>query len=457
MNPRCAGWLVHAPVLLGLFVVASPARAQRQPIDEWVQSYMRERQVPGLALGILQGGRIVKVEGYGLANVEQGAPVTPATVFESASLGKQFTAAAILLLLQDGKLSLDDPVTKYLPAAPNAWRGITIRHLLTHTSGIPDYEGRDSTLNLRLDYTEQELLQRFAGYALLFDPGQDWSYSSSGYVLLGIIIRTVTGEHWGELLRKRVFEPVGMNTARVISYDDIVPNRAAGYRLVEGRLKNREVVGPGWNTTADGSLLLTLLDLAKWDAALYGNALLSDSAKRLMWSPVRLSDGTLASYGLGWHLTDAPRRRAVEHAGDGWGFRTYMGRFLDDSLTVIVLANSSAVDPTEVGHRVAALYRPALAPPARSVIRLAPAKLDEYVGDYRLPTGELLRVIRTEGGLSVEGDIGLGPIVPEAPDLFFNPGWWEAQVAFARNERGDVTWLRLRRYPSSPARARRVR
>jgi D-alanyl-D-alanine carboxypeptidase len=457
MNPHCAGWLVCAAVLLGPVVAASPVRAQHQPIDEWVQSYMRERQVPGLALGILQGGRIVKVEGYGLANVEQGTPVTTATVFESASLGKQFTAAAILLLLQDGKLSLDDPITKYLPAAPDAWRGITIRHLLTHTSGIPEYEGRDSTLNLRLDYTEQELLRKFASYPLLFDAGQEWSYSNSGYVLLGIIIRAVTGEHWGELLRKRVFEPLGMKTARVISYDDIVPNRAAGYRLVEGSLKNREVVGPGWNTTADGSLLLTLLDLAKWDAALYGNALLSDSAKRLMWAPVRLNDGTFASYGFGWELRETPGHRAVEHAGDGWGFRTYMGRYLDDSLTVIVLANSTTIDPWDVGHRVAALYRPALAPPARRVMSLAPAKLDEYVGDYRLPTGELVRVKRTENGLRVEGGIPLGPVVPEAPDVFFNPGWWESQVVFVRNQRGDVTWLRLRRHPSSPALARRVR
>jgi hypothetical protein len=134
-----------------------------------------------------------------------------------------------------------------------------------------------------------------------------------------------------------------------------------------------------------------------------------------------------------------------------------MGRYLDDSLTVIVLANSTTRDPWEVGHRVAALYRPALAPPARRVIRLAPAKLDEFVGNYRLPTGEQLRVARTESGLRVEGDIALGPVVPEAPDVFFNPGWWESQVVFTRNERGDVTWLRLRRYPSSPARARRVR
>jgi CubicO group peptidase (beta-lactamase class C family) len=411
----------------------------------------------GLALGILQGGRIVKAQGYGLANVELGVPVTSATVFESASLGKQFTAAGILLLMQDGKLSLDDPITKYLPAAPDAWRGITIRHLLTHTSGIPEYEERDSTLNLRLDYTEDELLRSFARYPLLFAPGEEWSYSNSGYVLLGIIIKAVSGQPWGEFLRKRIFEPLGMETTRVISYDDIVPNRAAGYRLVDGRLKNREVVGPGWNTTADGSLQLTLLDLAKWDAALYGTALLSDSAKQLMWSPVRLNDGTFASYGFGWQLGDSPRQRAVEHAGSGWGFRTYMGRFLDDSLTVIVLANSTVVDPTEVGHRVAALYCPALGPPARRVTRLASATLNEYVGDYRLPSGELLHVSRTENGLRLEGDIPLGSVVPEAPDLFFNPAWWESQVVFVRDERGVITWLGLRRYPSSPARARRVR
>jgi Domain of unknown function (DUF3471) len=124
---------------------------------------------------------------------------------------------------------------------------------------------------------------------------------------------------------------------------------------------------------------------------------------------------------------------------------------------VIVLANSTAIDPIDVGHRVAALYRPALGPSVRRPIRLAPAKLDQYVGDYRLPSGELIQISRTEDGLRVEGDIPLGPVVPEAPDVFFNPAWWESQVVFVRNQRGEVTWLRLRRYPASPERARRAK
>lgn len=437
--------------------MAVPAHAQQDSVDGWVEGFLREREVPGLALAILEKGRIIKARGYGLANVEHGVPVKSETVFQSASVGKQFTAAVILLLAQDGRLALDASITDYLHSAPSAWRGITVRHLLSHTSGIPDYEQDTTWLDYRRDYTEDDLLRIFARLPLLFRAGEEWSYSNTGYILLGMVIRAVTGEYWGDVLRKRVLEPLGMQTARVISEADIVPNRAAGYRLEDGVLKNQDWVSPSLNTTADGSLYLTVLDLAKWDAALNGNALLSDSTKRLMWSPVRLNDGSPVSHGLGWFLMDEPKRRAVESDGAWQGFRSYIGRFLDDSVTVIVLANSSAMDPMQVGHTVAALYRPTVAPAQRTPIRLTARALEAYVGEYRLPTGEVLRVSRTENGLRVDGDIPLGPVLPESANRFFGEGWKEASVAFVRDHRGEVRWLQLKRYPSSPSRAHKVR
>ncbi len=449
--------LCWAALLLPLLGRTHRLVAQADTAEAWIVRYMRDRQVPGLALGILEGGRILTLKGFGLANVEHDVPVTTQTVFESASLGKTFTAAGILLLMQDGRLDLNDPIHRYIKGAPAAWRGITIRHLLTHTSGIPDYE-EDSTLNLRLDYSEEQLLQTFARGPLLFAPGEEWLYSNSGYVLLGMILRSITGAHWSEFLQKRVFRPAGMETARVIGYPEIIPHRAAGYRVVDGHLENREVVGPGWNTTADGSVLLSVLDLAKWDAVLRGNTLFSDSTKQIMWSPVLLNDASHATYGFGWFLDDERGRRLVEHDGGGWGFRTYMGRYQKDSLTVIVLANSTSLEPVMVGHRIAAIVRPALAPPERAAIQLPTKALEEYVGDYRLPAGEVLHVRRAEGGLEFTGFLPLGRVVPESVDVFFGPDWpRESRMVFRRDRTGRIQWVNLRRHPSWPMRARKIR
>jgi CubicO group peptidase (beta-lactamase class C family) len=377
-------------------------------------------------------------------------------VFQSASVGKQFTAAEILLLVQDGTLALEDPISKYLRDAPEEWSKITVRHLLTHTSGIPDY-GEDSTwLDSRRDYSEDELLRVISAHPLLRQPGEEWIYSNAGYTLLGMIIRTVTGEHWGEFLKKRVFGPLGMETARVISEEDLVPNRAAGYRLVDGELKNQEWVAPSLNTVAEGSLYFTVLDLAKWDAALDREDLLSKASKEQMWSAVRLNDGSTASHGLGWFLQEEPGRRAMECDGAWQGFRSYIGRFPDASLTVIVLANSSAVQPILVGHKIAALRRPALAPPARSAIQLPSETLAEYVGAYRLPTGEVFRLSRTESGLKVEMGPRVAELVPEAKDVFFAPTAPDSRLVFVRDKTGAVRWVQPRRVPSWPARAAKV-
>ena len=436
----------------------SVVNAQRDTVDGWIESYMHDNHVPGLALGIVRAGRLVRAQGYGLANLELRVPVTPSTVFESASLGKQFTAAGILLLVQDGRLGLDDPITRYLSRAPERWRSITIRHLLTHTSGLPDYEAADSTLNLRLDYSEEELLRRFVRFPLLFEPGEEYSYSNTGYALLGMIIRRATGKHWDHLLRQRIFEPLGMTTARMITYDEVVPNRADGYRVDDGVIRNRVTVGPGWNTTADGSLLLSVRDLAAWDAGLLRHLLLHDTLQQAMWSPVRLKDGSHTSYGFGWNLIDLPGRRAVEHSGAGWGFKTYIGRFLDDSLTVIVLANSESLDPEAVGHAVAGLVAPRLAFRPRVPMRLPNAALAEYAGAYRLPTGEFINVRPRGTGLDFFlEDVLLGHGEPEVRDRFFSVDGPEAVAIFARDSNGVIQWLMAKRYQSSPERARRVR
>src|SRR5688500_208049 len=240
-----------------LMVAMAPLHAsQGDAIDAIVRDEMAAQRIPGMAVAVIRRGDIVKSQGYGLANVEHNVAVTPQTIFQSGSLGKQFTATAIMLQLQDGKLSLSDPLAKFFPG-PDTWRTITIRHLLTHTSGIPDYN--DGMLDYRKDYSEDDLVKFAVSLPLDFVPGAEWKYSNTAYQLLGIIVGKVSGNFYGDVLRERVFEPLGMSTARVISEADIVLHRAAGYRLERGELRNQEWVSPSLNTTADGSLYLSLL------------------------------------------------------------------------------------------------------------------------------------------------------------------------------------------------------
>lgn len=330
-------------------------------VDRYVRAEMAKQKIPGLSLVVVRNGAIVKAAGYGLANVEHNVPVTPETVFQSGSLGKQFTAAAVMLLVEEGKLALDSPIKTYLPKVPSTWNRITVRHLLNHTSGIKNYD--DDDLDFRKDYTEGELLAIASKFPLDFPPGEKWNYSNTGYIVLGILIGKVTGKFYGDFLKERIFDPLGMSTSRIISEADIIPNRAAGYRLVNGALKNQEWVSPSLNTTADGSLYLTVLDFAKWDAALSTEKLLSERSRTLLWTPTVLANGKKRQYGFGWSLYAVRGHRSVEHSGAWQGFSTYITRYLDDGLTVVVLTNLEFPhsDPARIAHRVAGLYEPALA------------------------------------------------------------------------------------------------
>src|SRR5262245_5374998 len=354
-----------ARLLAAAALSLAPGAATGDPladrIDGFVRAEMERQRVPGVAVAVVEDGKVVHTAGYGYANVEHRAPVGAETVFQSGSLGKQFTAAAVMLLVEDGKLSLSDPVAKHLPGAPESWRDITLTHLLTHTSGIPDYTA--GTIDLRRDYSEDELMRLAFGLELAFPPGSRWSYSNTGYLLLGIVIHKASGRFYGDLLRERVFEPLGMKTARIISEADIVPNRAAGYRLVDGELKNQEWVAPALNTTADGSLYLSVLDFVAWDAGLRRGAILSPGSWARVFEPVRLRSGKTYPYGFGWGLEEVAGQKVQRHGGAWQGFRTSIARYLGDGLTVVALANSADADPERFVEGIAAIVDPALAPP----------------------------------------------------------------------------------------------
>jgi len=354
--------LIFAILLYGQCCAGQDAAQTR--VDEYVQREMQTQQIPGLSLAVMESGRIVLAKGYGLANVELHVPVKPETLFQSGSMGKQFTATAVAMLVADGRLRFDDKITKYFGNAPSSWSNVTVRHLLTHTAGFTDYP---KDFDLRRDYTEDELLERIAKIPLAFPPGDKWSYSNLGYVTLGILIHRVSGKFYGDFLQERIFRPLGMDTARIISEADVIPNRAAGYHLVEGKLKNQDWVSPTMNSTADGSLYLTVLDMARWDAALYTDSVLKQSALEEMWTPVKLNDGTTRGYGFGWSLGEIRGHRLIEHGGAWQGFKSHIVRYPADKLTVVVFANLSQSNPSRIAQQVAALYNPELAPPAPPV------------------------------------------------------------------------------------------
>ena len=366
MRHRRTSRLAAAVALAALFL-GVPCAAQDDPttarVDALVAAEMQKQRIPGVSLAVVRDGQLVLAKGYGLANVEHQVPVKPETVFQSGSVGKQFTATAVMMLVEEGKVGLDDSITKYFPDAPEAWKQIKVRNLLSHTGGTTDYP---DDFDFRRDYTEDELLKRAEAIPLAFQPGEKWSYSNLGYMLLGVLIHKVTGQFYGDFLRERVFKPLDMTTARIISEEDIVPNRAAGYRLVKGELKNQEWVSPSVNTTADGALYLTALDMAKWDAALYTEKLLKRASFDQMWTPVKLNGGKSERYGFGWRLGDVRGHRIVEHGGAWQGFKSYIARYVDKKVTVIVFANLSQADPGKIAHGVAGVYDPELfAPEAR--------------------------------------------------------------------------------------------
>ncbi|MET0535433.1 MAG: serine hydrolase domain-containing protein [Steroidobacter sp.] len=352
---------------VALLMMAGVAHADA--IDDFVSEELARQRIPGVAVGIMHRGQLVRAAGYGFANLEHRVPVHPDTLFQTGSIGKQFTATAMMLLVEDGKVRLDESIRTYLPRAPKSWQPIKIRNLLDHTSGI----AWDPPVDLRKDYSDDELLEVLYKAKLDFPAGARWLYSNTGYVLLGLMIRKVGGEHYGDVLAKRVFGPLHMTTARVISDRDIVPNRAAGYEVTETSTLNHEWVSATANSTADGSLYLTVLDYAKWNAALDAGAVLKAESWAEIYQPARLNSGKSFPYGFGWTL-ESSQGPVRQHGGSWQGFQTFFIRYLEPKISVVVLANSSSARPEVIARGIAARFEPTLKlPPGAPIEDREPA------------------------------------------------------------------------------------
>jgi CubicO group peptidase (beta-lactamase class C family) len=357
-----------SPVML-LLLWFSRAGAQTPPslatIDRFVQAELARQRIPGMSVAILRGDSVLLARGYGFANLEHRVPATDSTLYAIGSVTKQFTAAAIVLLSQQGRLKLDDPITRYLPEGRAVWSGVTIRHLLTHTSGVPE----DTTLDWHRDYSESELV-RSAAQQLLFQPGELESYSSTGYALLGVIIHRVSGLFWGEFLRHHIFQPLGMRTARVNSDADSMPDRAAGYTLVNDTLQTPDPVSRSINSTADCCLSLTVRDFAQWAIGLNHRKILGRAGWEASWTPVRLNHAGTYPHGFGWNLFEQRGYRRIGHSGAWQGMHATIQRYPDFGLTVIVLLNLAQANSEGIAVGVAGLVQPALTLPHMMPTRL---------------------------------------------------------------------------------------
>ncbi len=343
---------------------ATPADAAAAT-DRFVAAEMRAQRIPGVALAVLRHGEPLYVRGYGVATLEHLVAVASDTRFQIGSVGKQFTATLVLQLAREGTLSLDVPLATYLPEIPASWAGVTLRRMLNHQAGIPQLTTPEhNLLDLHHEYTDAEYVRLATSLPLDFEPGTDAAYSDTAYVLLGIVVNRVTGRFYGDLLAERVFRPLGMERTQVLSDADIIPGRASGYEKDgDGRLRNQSWVSAALNRTADGSLYSTVLDLARWDAALYGDRVLPQAELERMWSvdPHYGGQPPLLHFGYGWEINTLRGHRVIEYDGNWQGFQAAMARYPDRGLTVIVLTNLSLCRAQQLAHTVAGLFEPEFA------------------------------------------------------------------------------------------------
>jgi len=425
------------PLLLSTLSLLLPA-ASPERLDQQARAYYELKRFNGAVL-VAQSGKPLLAKGYGMANYEWSIPAAPDTRFRLGSITKQFTAMAVLLLEQEGKLSVDDPVSRHWSDAPEAWRGITIHQLLTHTSGLYNYTALPGyARDMRRTKSPVEILREIAERPLEFRPGTQMKYSNSGYVLLGLLIEKLSGMSYAEFVRARIFEPLGMNDTGYDSDTAILPRRAAGYERRGEELRNAQFLDMSLPHAA-GALSSTCLDLLKWDAALRERKLLSAENYRRYFTPDK------NDYAYGWVVKERNGLVWQSHGGGINGFSTMIIRVPAKELLVVALANTMPSQASKLAEDLAALAlgEEAPAPQARQEIPVSPEILQRYAGQYELHPGFIMTVT-VEGGQLMTQATGQPkvPVFAESERRFF-PKVIDATLEFEVNAAGEVTALIL--------------
>ena len=400
-----------------------------------VESYVRSDLFSGSVL-VAHDGQPLFRKSFGLADREWDIPNTPDTRFRIGSVTKQFTAAAILQLAERGKLKLDDPISEYYSDAPSAWQKITIRHLLTHASGIPSYTALPDFADKlsKFDRTPQEIIQLTQGLPLEFEPGTAFAYDNTGYILLGYVIEKVSGQSYDQYLRDNVFSPLGMKDTGYDRNATIIPRRASGYRYSDGHWDNAQYLAMSMPFAA-GALYSTVDDLLVWEQALSSGKVLSTASLQAMFTDYG------HAYGFGWVLSKQFDRRFQTHGGGIKGFRANVDRYPDDKLTIIVLSNIETAPVDKIGRELAALQFGVLK--THHEVSIDQALLDGYVGYYQLGPKFILNVFREGDRLFVQATKQPKlEAFPESDRVFFHKAV-DAQITFEADPGGHATRLVL--------------
>ncbi len=377
---------------------SAPVQDRATRMNEIVTANAKDNGFVGSVL-VVDGDTVLLNKGYGMANLEWNQPNAPDVKFRLGSLTKQFTSSLVLLLQQDGKLRIEDPVSKYLPEVPAAWAKITLANLLGHTSGIPNLTNeKDFQVWASSAHTHAEELARFKDKPLEFDPGSKFEYSNSNYEVLGMVIEKVSGRTYEPLLRERLLDPLGMTDSGLDSDELVLPKRAEGYRKDNGKLAvvRSESLSVPW---AAGSIYSTTGDLLKWEHGLFGGRVLTDDSLKRMTTPGR------GDYGLGLFVRNDGGVRIVSHGGGIEGFNTYLGYVPDRRIVVVALSNMNggAIGPVSEDLMQVALGRTVVLPSERKPVPIGKDELQKFVGVYDLDPQFALTIAVGADGLEASG------------------------------------------------------
>ncbi len=328
--------------------------AQTDSTDLIVQKMMKEQKIAGLSLAVIKNGKAVVNKGYGLANVEHNVPVTAETVIRLGSVSKQFFTTAILKLMEEGKLSIEDHVHKFFPDAPETWKPIQLKHLMSHTSGL---KREGPAYNNSVIQPDLVIVKSAYSLPLDFKTGEKYQYCNLAYFMLAEIITQVSGMHWQDYIREKLFIPAGMKNSGMTDFYPIIPNRASGYMHKNGVLVNADAM---YAVRPSGGFLSTSTDMILWDKVLREkNIILKKENWELLWQPfIKTSDNTDAKayYGFGWIIDERNSRKTVEHGGSNVGFRSYYTRFVNDGLSIIIMTNTDEANPAAIIRALSEYY-----------------------------------------------------------------------------------------------------